>query len=296
MKVQEFFETMYWPEHVKTTNRPGTARNKEAAFRLYILPMFGDRELVDIKAFDYVRFRNAIKAKGLSDKTLKNHQSDLRHMLNMATEWEVIPHFPKLKSVKVELPKMRVLSSSEFKALKASVAYEKPRFRALFYFAARTGMRIGELRGLKWSDFETLKGRHGINVARSVSGRGDVIGPTKNGKARWAPIDLSEVLRHTLGGLDPRTEFLFSDPKRPTVPLTYKAADCAIKRMMRRARLDAIGWHTIRHTFASALCGRGVNVVQVKDLLGHVDIRTTMRYVQLDAACLSDAARAIEDF
>ncbi len=80
-------------------------------------------------------------------------------------------------------------------------------------------------------------------------------------------------------------------------PDTYLKNDAcrnAILRASKRAGLRPIGWHTLRHTFASHLVMRGVPPKAVQELLGHASIEVTMRYAHLSPDVKKDAVRALE--
>ena len=68
----------------------------------------------------------------------------------------------------------------------------------------------------------------------------------------------------------------------------------AILRASKRAGLRPIGWHTLRHSFASHLVARGVPLKAVQELLGHATIEMTMRYAHLSPDVKKDAVRALE--
>ena len=65
-------------------------------------------------------------------------------------------------------------------------------------------------------------------------------------------------------------------------------------RACKMAGLRKIGWHTLRHTFASHLCMRGVPLRTVQEYLGHSDIRTTMRYAHLAPDHKNDAIKVLD--
>ncbi|MCX6154059.1 MAG: tyrosine-type recombinase/integrase, partial [Candidatus Kapabacteria bacterium] len=62
----------------------------------------------------------------------------------------------------------------------------------------------------------------------------------------------------------------------------------------RKAHMRKIGWHTFRHTFASHLAQHGVAIQLIKELLGHSDITTTMRYAHLSPSALREAMNVLE--
>lgn len=68
----------------------------------------------------------------------------------------------------------------------------------------------------------------------------------------------------------------------------------AINTICEKAGLRKIGWHKLRHTFASRLAEKGVAMATIKELMGHSDIRTTMRYAHLGQHVLKDAIKVLD--
>lgn len=296
MTLEEFYKTSYLPHWVKKRNRPGTIRNKENVFEKYILYMFGDRQLDSFTKLDWVRFENYLRInKKLTPKTIKNHQGDLRHILNKAKDWEVIDKFPRIDIVEAKAAEPKPVDGVDIKAMLSAAIAEPPHIYAMFVFALATGMRIGELRGLQWQDFFLEDGLPMVKVCRSVPGRQDAVGPTKGGRARLIPLndDALAAKQAIYGGQDGKV-FVFSVPDKALAPLTYKACDCAIKRICRRAKIPAIGWHALRHTVCTMMLSRNVALIKARDVMGHVDIRTTMGYVKLKGADLLSAVATLD--
>jgi len=153
--------------------------------------------------------------------------------------------------------------------------------------AMRTGMRMGELLGLRWVDVDLSAGR--IYVRQSyVKGH---CGLPKSGKPREIPLgdDVIEALgahRHERGPL------VFCDAAGNV--LTAGLLGWPLKRAVKRAGLRAIGWHVLRHTFASHLAMRGVPLKVIQELLGHASIVTTMIYAHLAPHVARDAVRVLD--
>jgi len=78
------------------------------------------------------------------------------------------------------------------------------------------------------------------------------------------------------------------------IPINQKSPYRALWRYRDRAGLPRVGWHTFRHTFASQLATRGVPMRSIQELLGHSDIRTTMRYAHLQESALRQAIEVLD--
>ena len=138
-----------------------------------------------------------------------------------------------------------------------------------------TGLRQGELLALRWEDVDLVSGR--LLVRRAVT-RG-VIGTPKSGKSREIPLGRrgargAQAHRHLRG------ELVFCDDGGRM--LTQGRVQVAARgARARRPGLRRIGWHVLRHTFASHLVMRGAPLKAVQELLGHATIEMTMRYAHL---------------
>jgi len=137
-----------------------------------------------------------------------------------------------------------------------------PCIQDLIRFAVNTGLRIGEIFSLRWSDVDWEN-----NVL-------NILAP-KTQKLRTVPINgpARKVLDYW--ALGRRNEFVFYNPDsgKPFVDL-----DGGFALACKKAGIDGVTWHTLRHTFASRLVNRGVDIVTVQQLLGHSTITVTMRY------------------
>jgi integrase len=125
----------------------------------------------------------------------------------------------------------------------------------------KTGMRQGEILALRWEDVDLDRRR--ITVRRSVW-EGQETAP-KSGKGREIPISVvSEALEQHQHERGP---YVFCD----TQGKRYTKQQCRrpLRRALKRAGLRHIGWHGMRHTFASHLVMRGVPLPAVQQLLGH---------------------------
>jgi integrase len=123
-------------------------------------------------------------------------------------------------------------------------------------------MRVGEILGLKWANVDLAKG-----VIRVTE--------TKSGKDRWIPINdrLKEVLVRLKDASS--SEFVFASKRTGT---RVKKIGSPWKRALRKSGITPCRFHDLRHAFASHLATSGVDLVTVKELLGHQDIRMTLIY------------------
>jgi len=152
----------------------------------------------------------------------------------------------------------------------------------------RTGMRVGEALALKWRDVDLAAGLLRIRATRWNGQEGT----PKGGQARSVPLARDAIAalkahRHLRG------EYVFCH--KDGRPLSHRDVADAVPGACEAAQLGRrLTAHDLRHTCASHLVMRGVNLVEVKEFLGHADISTTMRYAHLSPGRLQQAARVLE--
>lgn len=212
-------------------------------------------------------------------------------MLQVGRKRGLLTTVPEISRVKTPLPDWDFLTFEESERL---IAHAQGTWRTMILVALRTGLRRGELLGLRWEDVDLDRGR--IRVVENYV-RGQFKAP-KSGKPREVP--LSREARAALAEHRARRgeggERVFCDAQGK--PYTQGVMASQLERACRLAGLRVIGWHVLRHSFASALVMRGVAIRAVQDLMGHASIVITQRYAHLaphvsqDAVCLLDGPSA----
>jgi len=152
-------------------------------------------------------------------------------------------------------------------------------FKTMVTIAMCLGLRVSEILGLRWGDFD-WEGL-AISIQRAyVLGAEDQVKTTYS--ERQMPLDpaLAEILfryRRTYAPEATADDWVFSNPDtgRPWWP--HRIQQCYIRKAgIKVVGVDGIGWHTFRHTYSSMLRHLGVDVKVQQELLRHADIRTTM--------------------
>ncbi len=267
-----------------TNNKPSEVDSKRTILRCHLVPFFGSKRL---DAID-VRLIEAYKAEklksGLAAKTINNHLTVLRKLLTVATEWTLIESVPHVKWLRTPEAEFDFLDFAEAELLLRNADDD---WRAMITVAAKTGLRLGELLALRWEDVDFTNQK--IMVRRSVA-RG-IVGTPKNGKSREVPLS-AETVRVLKGHRHLRGELVFaSDRGRMRTKGSTKRP---LWRACKQAGLRRIGWHKLRHTFASHLAMRGVPLKVIQELLGHATIEMTMRYAHLAPAVHRNAVAVLD--
>ena len=254
---------------------------------------FGDKRLSQITYLDLETYRNKRKATPLKSGKLRTDASVNRemalvgHMLSKAVEWGWLEDSPFKKGKRLMFKennqRLRFLTDPEIEALLTAsddLKSHSPYLRPIVETALLTGMRRGELLSLKWEQI-----RNGFIYLEG--------GMVKSGKGRQIPINdrLEEVFREVrrVDGL--KSEYVFCDSKGRRFYQVKRSFASAC----RRAGVEDFRFHDLRHTFASQLVMRGASLKAVQELLGHADLKMTMRYAHLSLEHLRDSVNLLND-
>ncbi|MCH8029581.1 MAG: site-specific integrase [Candidatus Dadabacteria bacterium] len=249
----------------------------------HILGFFRDKKLSELapKDIDDYKLSRLSKAK---PATVNRELEVLRHLYNLAKRWRrFFGSNPVSESglLEVHNQKERILTpDEEQRLLSCSPSYLKP----IITTALNTGMRKSEILTLTWDavDFENNL----ITVGFLVS---------KSKRTRKIPINATlktVLLEQKLKGGGSEYVILSSNGN------PYKRHDSlkqAFGKALRDADIEGLRFHDLRHTAATRMVESGANIVAVSTILGHADLKTTMRYAHLDDS-LREAVEKLGNF
>jgi integrase len=244
--------------------------------RTYIAPIFGRSEISSISTEDVENFRADLKADAkLSDKSINNVIGLMNKILGDAMRWKILMVNPISTIRPIPVPEKEFLFWT-IDERDRFLSWAKGNDHDLFEIvsvAIHTGLRRGELEGLLRDsvDFE----RNEIIVRRNYCHKTHKLNEyTKSKKPRRVPMNavVAKILRGR--SLVPMNESLLPFDYHNIVASTLNPA-CL------KAKVNPIRFHDLRHSFASHLAMAGVPVIKIKALLGHSDLKTTMRYMHL---------------
>lgn len=265
----EIFLAQYKPD-----NKPSAKASLRHIVNRYLLEAFGDCRLDEILQGDIDRFAGAELARKAAVKSVNNRLAALSSLLKYAAENNVIP-MPNLRlKLKGTSPEIEAVPMADVdRMLKAC---KDARYRAAILLAAEAGLRSGEILGLQWGDIKDGT----ITIRRALDkNTAQVIAP-KHNKKRTVPV--SPRLAQELEKM-PRLG-LWVVGRKDGEFLRYEGFNEALRNVYTAAKVNKPSKpiHCLRHTFGSESAKRGMPLSVLAKLMGHADIKTTMRYVQVD--------------
>ncbi len=201
--------------------------------------------------------------KCISTSTVNRQLATLRNMFNKAVSWGKLESNPMkdVRSLKEPQSRLRFLEQEEIVKL---LANSTKHLRPIVILALFTGMRKGEILGLKW---------HDVDIRRSVITLLD----TKNGDKREVPMNDHVKTAIIQVRKNPQSPYIFCNEEGNPRQDIRKSFSTALKN----SGIKGFRFHDLRHTFASQLVMSGANLNTVRELLGHKDITMTLRYSHL---------------
>jgi len=226
-----------------------------------------ESQLADIAPPDIEGYK-AHRRRKVSGATVNRELALLKHMFNLAIDWDLYAGSNPLRKVKYfqEVNTgFRVLKPDEETKLRQSAT---PAIQDIIIYALNTGSRIGEIFSLRWQDVDLDKG-----VINSFS--------HKTQKLRIVPINSEVRTILEFWNLGRKNEYVFYNQKTGE---RFVDLDAGLRLACKKAEIEGVTWHTLRHTFASRLLERGADIITVKELLGHSTVTVTMRYTHSNLA------------
>ena len=275
----EWFNGRFWREWViAQKNKPTEIRSKKIIYELHLEPRFKNTPLAEIDVSAIAQLRADLVGKELSEKRINNILAVLSKPLHYAAECNVIAKVPRMGLFKCERPEIEAWDFEQYARLLTAAKAEGEDWYAAVCLAGEAGLRVGEVKALRWREDVDL-------IARTITVRQQTCnGETTTPKGRT---------RRTV----PMTTTLYDALKRMTVvregfvirnldgsQKTDGEANWWIARICRRAGLQVHYWHKLRHSFGTHAALFGVNPWRLQAWMGHKRIDETMLYVHVASA------------
>jgi integrase len=322
------FAAEWLREYARAHVGPRTYEGYENVLRVHLVPELGDlylsqitRKALDALVADWsaggprfkerIRLANELEQKrakgegrparavrlGNSPKTIGNAIVPLREMLSHAVDWGYLTANPAIgvRRPRVERShdEMRVLDAAAVRKLLDAAPKET---KTLLLCAVTTGMRRGELLGLRWGDVDWTANR--IWVRRSVGNGGAFLQPKSRRSVRAIAMTstLASALKlHRMASLFKDADQLIFPSERGTPLEGRNVARRFLDPALRKAGLASMRFHDLRHTYASLLIAQGAHPKLISEQLGHASTQITLdRYGHLMDQSYGDASAQLE--
>ena len=274
---------------VRGTVRTSTYERHEEIVRLHIKPSLGR---VGLKKLTPAHVRGLYSEKldsGLAPATVRRIHSTLHKALSQAVSDGIVPrNAADVKAPRPAPEEIRPLSEDEARAFLDAAKQSGERFEALYVLAITTGLRRGELLGLRWDDADLELGTLRVGRALVREGGRHTLGGTKTRRGRrqinLTPRTVNALKAHRKKQLEEKMKLagLYKDhglifASGVGTPINPEnLVKRSFKPLLAKAGLPKIRFHDLRHTCATLLLGRGVHPKLVQELLGHATIAMTL--------------------
>ena len=306
-------------EQLKRGLKDNTFQNYRYMYRQFVEPDFGKSKITDLKRTDVRAFYNYLAdERHLKASTIDSIHTVLHQVLELGVEDEYIRYNPSDNALK-ELKKAHCIDSEKRKALTLAEQQlfedyleqsgQYSRWYPIFTVMLWTGLRVGEIIGLRWCDIDLENGTIDINHTLVYYSRGEKDGcsfavntPKTEAGKRIVPM-LPKVKEAFLlerqfqkecgikckAVIDGYTDFIFINRFGDTQH--QGTLNKALRRIIRDCNYEVLDKHrgkkepvllpkfsnhSLRHTFTTRMCEAGVNIKAMQDILGHADAETTM--------------------
>lgn len=279
---------VWYENYAKLKVRPSSHQTYRGYIDNHIKPNIGTIPLNKLTSLELQKFYKKLlgsgrverieskhQPKGLSAKTVRNINQIISSALNLAIEQKLIHSNPTVSCAlpKIERKEMNTLPAEQLTSFlreaKESGVYE------LYYIALATGLRRGELLGLKWKDIDLNSGI--IRVQRQVARiDGEVVEAPLKTKNSYRNIPISGDAVEILNAQKKKAagEYVFPSPSGG--PISPDSVGNMLHRVLKRAGLPKVRFHDLRHTFATLALQNGIDIKTVSSMLGHYSAGFTL--------------------
>ncbi len=292
MKYQDWLDA-WLTNYIQPTSKPRTRVRYEEIIRRHLIPSLGKYPLSQLSAYtlqcyiaELLQSGNLKTEEGLSPNSVNGIITIIQNSLKTAYTLDLIPEYfgDKLKRPKAREKQVECFSMSEQKTIEQAALADKRRKMFGVVLCLYTGLRIGELLALTWSDIDLSAGTIAVN--RSCYDGTDQDGkfcrftdtPKTASSKRVIPIprQMLAVLRQRKKNSN--SNYVVADENGH--PVLVRSYQRSFELLLKKLGIKRKGFHSLRHTFATRALECGMDVKTLSEILGHKNPTVTLnRYV-----------------
>ena len=291
--------------------RPSTITSYQALIENQIKPYLEKRPLSTLTTNEIQKFYNTLKKQGrvhpdrihgteLADSMIRKTHMVLHEALGMAVQQRLLINNPTIGTTipKNNYKDKQILNNEQLNRFMEIIKNDE-RWYDFFYTEITTGLRKGEICGLRWEDFDEQDGK--LKIQRSVGRIKDGVLPVGETKTETGtreillPPSTVELLRKRKGNAI--SDWIFPNWHNPEEPMNPQSAYTRLKVLLKKAELPLIRFHDLRHTFATHAIAGGVDAKTLSGILGHTNASFTLdTYTHVTTDMQKNAAKIVGNF
>ena len=294
---------VWFENYAKIKVRPSSHQTYRGYIDNHIKPNIGTLPLKKLTSLELQRFYKKLltsgrvdrieaqkQPKGLSPKTVRNINQVISSAMELAKEQRLILTNPTDSCAlpRLEHREMHTLPAEQlasfFREARESGVFE------MYYIELATGLRRGELLGLKWGDIDLAQGT--IRVQRQVARiNGEIVEAPLKTKNSYRTVSIGPDAAGILRDLQAKSKSEYVFPSPNGGPISPDSVLHMLHRVLKRAGLPKVRFHDLRHTFATLALQNGVDIKTVSGMLGHYSAGFTLdTYAHVTTAAQKAAA------
>jgi integrase len=287
MTFAEIWNDSYYPFIQANRRSQRAIETEELLFRLWINPVIGNLPLAKIATLPHIeKLKKTMKTAGKSARTIRYALDVVRQVFNHADLKNIYRGRNPAAGRQVKRPqednrRNRSLSPAESDTLLSTLLKHSRDVHDMALLSVHAGLRYGEVASLKWGDVDIFAGQ-------------GVLVDTKSGKNR--PFYMTEQVKTMFAKRQPPKsksgDLVFPDQngnRQLKISRTFRLVTDALFNQDVTDSRNKVVFHSLRRTFATQLLNQGTSIYHIQRLLGHADITTTTRYLDVDGKDLKDA-------
>ncbi len=288
----EIFTNHYLPVSKANKRSEQSWKREEQLFRLWVAPHVGDKPMRQIAPIHLEKIKMYMSKAGRAPRSIQYMLATVRQVFNFALANGLYNGSNPAAGRSVKRPtvdnrRTRFLTNEEAAALLTELLKRSTDVHDMALFSLHTGARAGEIFSLTWGDTDPFTGTA-------------LLRDTKSNKNRhlYFTDEVKKVLVQRKPTDANKKDLVFPDRNGNKVVQISDTFNRVINKLNLNEdvtdRRDKVTFHTLRHTYASMLVQKGVDIYHVKELLGHSSIALTERYSHLSESTLKHAALMIQ--